>query len=59
MHFHLRWSGPVGGFDHGGYHIGEDRYGSLGQQQDKRGSRQENWIVQNTKLDHPISLKTT
>jgi hypothetical protein len=57
MHFHLEWSGPASGCVHGAYYTGDDRYRSVGQQQDRRGHRQENRTVQNPKLDHPVSLK--
>jgi hypothetical protein len=57
MNFHPRWSRPVGGFDHGGYHTGDDRYIGFDQQQDMRSHSQENWTVQNPKSDQPISLK--
>jgi hypothetical protein len=59
MHFHPRWSGPVEGFGHGGCYIREDRYGSVGHQQDRKASRQKNWTVRNTKSGHPIPPKTT
>jgi hypothetical protein len=29
MYFHLGWSGPVEGFGHGGYYIGDGRYGYI------------------------------
>jgi hypothetical protein len=57
MHFHLGWSGPMEGFGHKGDYAGNGRYGYINHQQDMRASRQENQTVQNTKLDHPISLK--
>jgi hypothetical protein len=55
MHFHPERLRPTQGFVHGGYYAGDGRYGHIGHQQDKRVSEQENWIVRNTKLDHPIS----
>jgi hypothetical protein len=45
MPFHLRWSGPAGGFDHGGYYTGDDYHGGVSQQHDRMGHRQENRIV--------------
>jgi hypothetical protein len=31
MYFHPGWSKPAGGFDHGGYHTGDDCYRSVSQ----------------------------
>jgi hypothetical protein len=45
------------GFGYGGYYIGDDRYGHVGHQQDRRALGQENQIVQNVELNHLISLK--
>jgi hypothetical protein len=45
MHFHPGWSGPAGGFGHGGFHAGDSCYGSIGHQQDRKALRQENWMV--------------
>jgi hypothetical protein len=45
MDFHPGWLGLAGGFDHMGYYIGDSHYGSVGQQQDIRTPRQENWMV--------------
>jgi hypothetical protein len=59
MHFHLGCSGPAKGFGHGSYYVGDDRYGSVGYQQDRKDPRQENQTIQNVKPDHPISLKAT
>jgi hypothetical protein len=58
MHFHSGWLGPVEGFGHGGYYAGDDRYGHVGHQQDRRASGQENWTAQNVKLDHQVSQET-
>jgi hypothetical protein len=55
MYFHPGWSGPGRGFGHRGYHAGDDYYGGVGQQQ----TRQENWIVQNAKLDHSVPPQST
>jgi hypothetical protein len=55
MHFHLRWLGLTDSFGHGGYYIGDGRYGGISHQLDRRASGQENLIVWNAKLDHPIS----
>jgi hypothetical protein len=55
MHFHPRWSGPIGGFGHIGYHIGEGRYEGVGQQR----TRQEIRTVQKAKPHHRVSPKTT
>jgi hypothetical protein len=57
IHFHPGWSGPAEGFDHGGYYTGDDRYWSVGHQQDRKASRQENRIVRNVKPDHPVSQR--
>jgi hypothetical protein len=59
MDFHPGWSGPIEGFGHGGYYTRDDRYRSVGHQQDRKASRQENQIVWNTKPDHPVPPKTT
>jgi hypothetical protein len=59
MHFHPGWSEPVEGFDHEGYYIRDGCYGSVGHQQDRKTSRQENQTVQNAKPDHPVSPKAT
>jgi hypothetical protein len=59
MHFHSGWSGPAESFGHGGYYTGDDRYGSVDYQQDKKGPRQENRTIRNAKLGHPVSLKAT
>jgi hypothetical protein len=59
MHFDPGWSGPNQDFVHGGYYTGDNRYGYVNHQQDRRASGQENRIVRNAKLDHLISLKTT
>jgi hypothetical protein len=56
MHFHPGWIAPTEGFDHRSYYIGDDCYGYVGHQQDRRASGQENRIVQNAKPDHPISM---
>jgi hypothetical protein len=58
MHFHPRWSGLAESFGHGGYYTRDGRYKYVGHQQDRRASGHENWIVQNAKLDHPVSPKT-
>jgi hypothetical protein len=42
MHFHPRWLGPAEGFDHGGYYIGDVRYGSVDHQKGRKALRQEN-----------------
>jgi hypothetical protein len=55
MHFNLGWSGPTQGFSHGGYYVGDGYYGYIGHQQNRRASGQENWIVWNAKLGHPVS----
>jgi hypothetical protein len=57
MHFYPGWSRSTSGFDHGGYYIEDNHYGSVSQQHDRRGHMQENWTVQNHKLDGPVSLK--
>jgi hypothetical protein len=57
MHFHLGWLGPSKGFGQGGYYARDDRYGSVGHQQDERTLRQENWMVQNPKLVGSVSPK--
>jgi hypothetical protein len=57
MHFHLGWSRPDEGFGHRGYYIGDGRYGSVGDKQDRRDPRQENQMVRDPKLDGPVSLK--
>jgi hypothetical protein len=57
MHFHLEWSGPARGFGHGGYHAGDNRYGSVSQHQDRRSQGQQNWTVQNPKPNRPLSTK--
>jgi hypothetical protein len=57
IHFHPRRSGSTKGFGHGGYCIGDGRYGYVSHQQDRKTLGQENWIVQNAKPDHPVSLK--
>jgi hypothetical protein len=49
MKFNLGWSGWIGGFDHEGYHWGDDRYRDFDQQQ--------NWTIRNPKLDLTISPK--
>jgi hypothetical protein len=36
MPFHLGWSGPKHGFGHGGYYAGDDLYGHVGHQQDRK-----------------------
>jgi hypothetical protein len=59
MHLHLGWLGLTKGFGHGGYYTGDDRYGSVGHQQDMKTQRKENWPVRNAKSDHPISPKAT
>jgi hypothetical protein len=33
MHFHSGWSRPARGFNHGGYHAGDNCYRDFGQQQ--------------------------
>jgi hypothetical protein len=58
MHFHPEWSGPVEGFGHRGYYTGDSHYGSDGHQQDRK-TRQENWTVRSTKLDHSVFSKAT
>jgi hypothetical protein len=45
MHFHLTWSELARGFGHRGYYTRDDRYKSVGQQQDRRTPRQENQMV--------------
>jgi hypothetical protein len=55
MHFQLRWLGLTDSFCHGGYYIGDGRYGGIRHQLDRRASGQENLTVWNAKLDHPIS----
>jgi hypothetical protein len=47
MHFHPGWSGPAEGFGHGGYYAGDNRYGYIVHQQDKKTgqSRMPNWII--------------
>jgi hypothetical protein len=47
MHFHPGWLGLAEGFGHGGYYIGDDCYGNVDHQQDRRASRQENQMVRN------------
>jgi hypothetical protein len=39
MHFHPGWLGPVEGYGHGGYYTRDNRYGSVGHQQDRKASR--------------------
>jgi hypothetical protein len=56
-YFYPGWLGPTQGFDHGGYYIRDDRYRSVGHQQERKASRQKNWTVQNSKPDHPVSPK--
>jgi hypothetical protein len=58
IHFHPGWSGPIEGFGHGGYYTRDGRYGSVGHQQDRKASRQENQTVQNAKPDHSVSPKS-
>jgi hypothetical protein len=58
MHFHPRWLGPAEGFGHGGYYVGDDCYGYVSHQQDNWTSSEENWMVQNSKPDGLISMKT-
>jgi hypothetical protein len=55
MYFHPGWSGPTQDFGHGGYYVGDNHYGHVGHQQDRKASSQENWIVRNAKLNHPVS----
>jgi hypothetical protein len=57
MHFHSGWSWHVEGFDHRVYYTRDSNYGSVGHQQDMKASRQENQIVRNAKLNHPVSPK--
>jgi hypothetical protein len=57
MHFHPGWSGPTDGFGYKGYYAGDDRYGYVNHQQDRRASGQDNQTVQNAKSDHPVSHK--
>jgi hypothetical protein len=57
MHFHSGWLGPTQCFGHEGYYAGDDRYRHIGHQQDRRALGQENRIVWNAKLDHPIFLE--
>jgi hypothetical protein len=45
MHFHPGWSIPFESFGHIGYFIGDDRYGSVTHQQDRRILRQEKRMV--------------
>jgi hypothetical protein len=59
MHFHSGWSGPTESFGHGGYYVGDSRYGSVDHQQDRKAPRQEKRMVWNLKPDGPISPKTT
>jgi hypothetical protein len=59
MHFHPGWPGPVEGFSHGGYFTGDGHYEYVGHQYDSKTPSQENWMVQNLKLDGPVSSKTT
>jgi hypothetical protein len=58
-HFHRGWSGPASGFGHGGYYTHYDHQRSVGQLQNRGGDRQENWVAQNTKPDHLVSLNIT
>jgi hypothetical protein len=53
MHFHPRWSGPPGGFGHGGYHARDGCYRGVSQQQNGK----ENRMVQNPAPDGPVSPK--
>jgi hypothetical protein len=39
MHFDPGWSGPIDGFGHGGYYVGDDHYGYVSHQQDRRASK--------------------
>jgi hypothetical protein len=55
MHFHPGWSGPADDFGYGGYYIGDGHYRYVSHQQHSRILRQENWMVQNPKLDGPVS----
>jgi hypothetical protein len=59
LHFHPGWSGLAEGFGHRGYYTGDGRYRSVGHQQDRKAPRQENWIIQNIKSDHPVSPNAT
>jgi hypothetical protein len=36
MHFHPGWSGPAEDFGHGGYYTGDDCYGSVDHQHDRK-----------------------
>jgi hypothetical protein len=58
MHFNPGWAGPTEGFGHGGYYVGDGRYGSVGHQQDRRAPRQENQTVRNANSDYHVSPKT-
>jgi hypothetical protein len=58
MHFHPRWSGPVEGFSHEGYYVGDGHYRYISHYQDMRALGQENQIVQNAKPNHLVSSKT-
>jgi hypothetical protein len=58
MQFHLGWSGPTRSSGHGGYNTEDGHYASVGHLQDRGASRQENQMVQNLKLDGPVSPKT-
>jgi hypothetical protein len=44
---------------HKGYYTRDCHYGSVGNQQHKKASRQKNQIVQNAIPDHPVSSKAT
>jgi hypothetical protein len=55
MPFHPGWSGPAEGFGYGGYYVRDGRYGCLGHQQDSGILGQGNRMVQNLKLDGPVS----
>jgi hypothetical protein len=57
MHFHPGWSRLVEGFGHGGYYTRDDRDESVGHQQDRKASTQENRTFRNVKPDHPVSPK--
>jgi hypothetical protein len=57
MPFHLGWSGPTKCFGYGDYNAGDGCYRCVGHQQDSGIPRQENRMVQNPKLDGPVSLE--
>jgi hypothetical protein len=58
MHLHPGWLGSTEGFGHRGYYAGDNCYGYVGHQQDRRASGQEKRTVRKAKPNHHVSLKT-